>query len=835
MWQDVRYGLRGMQRTPLLTCAMVLTLAVGIGLNSGTFTLIDAALFRAPVEKNPSTYIQPVASYAGWYRTEELFDGFTALDYQAMRDRSQTVTDLAAWHGDEAALENETAKTGVTLVTCNFFSLYGLDLPKLGRLFRPEECATSGTARVAILGETFWKHRFAADPQIVGKAIRLNGHPYTVVGVVPAGFAGMEESGPGIWVPYTMQPDFWQGHDAFKKSDWYGWAWLTVGGRLKQGRSRRDAQAELNVIVQQQDHLYPGSHENASYSGRRTTVVVTNGSIIENPHVRSLAILLIALVMGPLLLVLLIACANVTMLLLSRAAARRDEIAVRLALGALRARLLSMLATEGVMVALAGGAISAALAVAFPTIVRWFLPDLPMNIKPNWAVFGYLAGVTFMAGCIAGLTPAVESLKVDLVTTLKQQHGASPARSGIRAILMIGQVGMSFVLLAGAALFVHLQYEITAADPGFDTAHVFLLQAGYLGPDAGSNTRQERNSTIAFYTELAQRIRGLPGVKSVAFTQALPFMRTDTEEVRVPGQLQGQGRQASVDVVSANFFETLGIPVVRGRPFRNSDVTEQTKPPADDSSFDAETISPVAVVSQAFARAFWPGQDPIGKVVEWGGPGRRAQVVGVARDTRSDEFGQVDGPRLYGLMNWDIGGPLMVRFEGRPDSLAPAIERAVRSVDEQQLVVPRTLRSLLEERAKDLGMLTDMVSTVACFAVVLAVIGIYGVVAFSTSQRAREFGIRMVLGASKGRIMRSVLISGTKQIGMGLSLGGVLAVPASVALARLFARSTLKVQTFDLSAYAMAALLLLGVALVAMYVPARRASKVDPMVALRYQ
>ncbi|HEX5424566.1 MAG TPA: ABC transporter permease [Candidatus Acidoferrales bacterium] len=833
--RDIRYALRGMRRTPLLACAMVVTLAVGIGLNSGAFALLDAFLFRPPTDKDPATFVSVLANYTGWYRTQELFQGFTALDFLAIRNRSRSLTNIAAWHTDQATLGNDPNKIDVKLVTCNYFPLYGLQTPELGRLFRPEECGTPGAAPVALLGDSFWHNHYGADPRIVGRSIRLNQQPYTVVGVIPQDFSLLDESGPGIWVPYTMQPDFWHGHNAFKRSDWYGWAWLNIEGRLKPGYSRADAQAELNVIVQQQDHLYPGSEENSSYSGRRTTVLLTNGAFIENPRIRPLAMLLTGVVMGPLLLVLLIACANVTMLLLSRGAARRKEIGVRLALGAARSRLLRMLATEGAIVALASGALGIWLAIAFPTIMRSFIPDFRADVKPNWAIFAFLAAVTFMAGCIAGLAPATESVKVDLVTTLKQQQGTSPARSRMRAVLLISQVGMSFVLLTGAVLFMRLQHKIASADPGFETAHVFLVPASFLGPSAGTNTVREQYDRVAFYTELARRVRALPGVKSIAYAQELPFLRSDTEEVRVPGETKGQGRQASVDQVSANFFETLGIPIVRGRPFRDSDVTSETKPPADPAVFNRESVASIGIVSQAFARTFWPGQNPVGKTVEWGEGGARVQIVGVARDTKAEGFGQTDDPRLYTLMKWDFGGPLLVRFEGEPGSLAPAIEEAVRTLDSQQLVVPQTLRSLLQQGATDTKSLTEMATSVAAIAVVLAIIGIYGVVAFSTSQRIREFGIRMVLGASKRRIALSVLLLGAKQIAIGLLIGVVLALPASLALTKLFSRMPFKVNMFDFASYAIAAVMLFAVALAAMYLPARRAAKVDPMVALRYE
>jgi predicted permease len=816
---------------------MVLTLAVGIGLNTGVFAILDGLMFRPHIEKDPGSFVQVLSHYTGWYPTEDQFQEFTALDYQAMRDQTRSLSILAARHEDNATLENETKQTTVILVTCNFFSLYGLDRPKLGRLLLPEECATPGSVPVAVIGEELWRQRFASDPQIIGKSIRLNRQPFTVVGVVPAHFSG-RLAGPGIWIPYTMQPEFWHGHDAFSKSDWYDWAWLTVEGRLKPGYSRPDAQAELGLIVGRQDRLYPGSKDNRAFPGRKTTVVVTNGSIIEQPRVRPFAVLLIPLILGPLLLVLLIACANVTMLLLSRATARRSEIAIRLALGAGRGRLLRMLALEGLIVVGAAGAISLFLAYEIPVAFQWFIPDaINFQTRPDLSVLAYLAGITFLAGCIAGLAPAAESLRVDLVTVLKGKEGASTAKSRTRGILIVAQVAMTFVLLAGAALFIRIQLDITSVDPGFETRHVFLVDEEYPGPAVGPNVtlQQYRDSVISFFDMLDQRVRALPSVVSVAYAQAMPFVRADTQEIRLPNQAKGNGRQASLDVVSANFFETLGVPIVHGRAFQSSDVTTESHLPAEKTDYDARAFAPVGVVSQAFARTFWPGQDPLGKVVEWGDPVRQVQIVGVARDTKSEEFGTLDGPRLYALMNYDFGGPLMVRFTGDAGALAPEIEKAVQSVDPGRILVPTTLRSMLEEAANDTSALTQMVLFLAILAIALSVIGIYAVVSFSMSQRTRELGIRMVLGATKGRIVGSVLASGVGQIGIGLLFGLLLALPGSWALARLFQRAPFHISVFDFGAFGMAAALLAGVALAAMFIPARHAARVDPMVALRYE
>jgi predicted permease len=806
---------------------MVLTLAVGIGLNTGVFAVLDGLMFRPQIEKDPSSFVQVLSRYSGWYPTEDLFQEFTALDYQAMRDQTRSLSILAAWHGNRATIEGETQPTSVILVTCNFFSLYGLERPKLGRLLLPEECSSPGGVPVAVISEELWRQRFSSDLGIIGKPIRLNRHAYVVVGVVPAHFSGRLE-GPGIWIPYTMQPEFWHGHDAFSKSDWYGWAWLTVEGRLKPGYSRSDAQAELGLIVGQQDRLYPGSKDDRAFPGRKTTVVVTNGSIIEQPRVRPFAVLVIPLILGPLLLVLLIACANVTMLLLSRAVARRSEIAIRLALGAGRIRLLRMLALEGLIVAGAAGAISLFLAFEIPEAFQWFIPDaIKFQPRPDLTVFAYLAGVTFFAGCIAGLAPATESLRLDLVTALKGKEGASTAKSQIREILIVTQVAMTFVLLAGATLFIRIQLDITSVDPGFETRHVFLVNEEYPGPDVGPGVTLQhyRDSIVSFFGMLDQRVRALPGVVSVAYVQAMPFVRPETQEIRLPNQAKGNGHQASLDVVSANFFETLGVPIVRGRAFQSSDVTTESHLPAEETDYEGHAFAPVGVISQAFARTFWPGQDPLGKVVEWGDPVRRVQILGVARDTKSEEFGMLDGPRLYVLMNYDFGGPLLVRFTGDAGLLAPEIEKAVQSVDVGQIVVPRTLRSILEEDAKDMSTLTDIALFLACLAIVLSVIGIYAVVTFSMSQRTRELGIRMVLGATKGRIVGPVLASGARQIGVGMLFGLLLALPGSWALAKLLKRAPFHISVFDFGVFGMAAALLTAVALAAMLISRRDAPR----------
>jgi len=355
-----------------------------------------------------------------------------------------------------------------------------------------------------------------------------------------------------------------------------------------------------------------------------------------------------------------------------------------------------------------------------------------------------------------------------------------------------------------------------SVDVGFETKQVMTV------PLAVPMPPYTRDSAAAFYQRIEEQVRRLPGVKSVAQASTAPFDNYAREEIRVQGQAAGRGRQTTVEAVSPEFFEALGIPVAQGRAFQDSDVT-------------ANSAQNVAVVSHAFANAFWDGENPLGRVIVRS-DGTELRVIGIANDTKTEEYGVVDGPRLYSLLGpRDVGNPLMVRFEGDAQSLSRAIASAVQKLDPEQLVVPRTLRSLTEQHAERMGRLADVVLFMGCVAIVLAVTGVYGVVAFSMSQRTREFGIRMALGATRGRIVQSVLRVGARQIGIGLIAGIALATPAAYAMKLMSQNSPLPVGVFNIGIYAISGALLLLVTLVAMYIPARRAADVDPLVALRYE
>ena len=804
--QDVRYGIRSLTRAPLVALAVVLTLALGIGLNTAAFTLINGAVFRARVEKDPASFVQLIPQYSGKWEREE--NWLTSLeDYRAYQAQARSVRGLAAWGQFHATIDEDPSPNVSMLVTCNFFSLYGLDRAKLGRLFRAEECSSPGGASVAVISEEMWRRQFSADPHVVGRIIRLDRQTFTVVGVTLAGFPGLLKS--GVWIPWTMQPAIYE-KDFFRDSSA---SWLFVEGRLQPGYTRSAAHAELGVIASQQDRLHPG---------RKTKLFLTNGSVYEHPAEQKVITWVVSFWMGLLTVVLLLTCTNVTTLLLSRAAARRQEIAVRLSLGASRTRLVRMLLTESLILAGLAGAISAYLAVRVPDILVALRPEFPhYPMQPDSTVFAYLCGITLLAACMAGLAPATESLKVDLASSVKGHESLlGTSRWRLRDLLVAGQVATSLVLLAITGLVMHAQYDISVADPGFETRQVLLVPLGVNVPPYTAD------AAWSFYRTLEQRVRALPGVQSVCYARKAPFWGDDespeaTEEVRLPGQPKGTGHKASADVVSTDFFETLRIPILRGRALQRADATSQ-KPAA------------VTVVSESFARTLWPHQDPIGKVIERS-EGERLEVVGVALDTRSQTYGSTDGPRFYVLDSpSSFGGPLMVRFSGDARPVARAVRDAVRKLDPAETGVPRTLRSEIDDMSSRFRIVVDIFLLLGGMAVFLAVVGIYGVVAFAVSRRTRELGIRMALGATKADIVRSVLASGGRPVVAGLVGGSLIAIAGSVALARVL-QGGVNVPLWDPLIYAVVWLLLVAVALGAMLGPALRAAGADPNQALRQE
>jgi predicted permease len=809
--QDLLYAFRSARRAPLLSAVAILALSLGIGLNTGVFTMLNAMFLRPPTLHEPGRFVQLCPRYSGWFSGAEQYSQFTTEDYEAIRSRTHVLDEVAASRQFAALPEHGNKLINTLQVTCNYFHVLGIDRPLMGRFFASGDCNRSAAAPVAVLSEPYWKSQFGADPQVVGQTIHLSGTPLVVIGIVPADAANFLLG--GVFLPYTLQPQIDRTRNLLASPDT---PWLSMAGRLRSGFTRADAEAELLAIMSQQDRAYV--ERKISAFNRKTSLVLTNGSFIENPAVHDIVVGLMVLILGPLALILLLACSNVTMLFLSRTMVRSGDIAIRLALGVRRSRLAGMLLMESLLTAGVGGALSVVLACRVPLLIMNTINAGKTNFlvlfRPDWRVFGYLAILVVASTTISSFMPIRAAWKLDLLTALKGREGTATVRSRTTSGLIVAQIALSFVLMCAAVFFGRIPSLIMGMNPGFEIRHTLEVP---LDVDTSANNQAR---ALAFHRALEARILELPGVQSLAYASLQPFHQLPPSEIRLPGQVKGSGQPASVDEVSSSFFSSFDIPALRGRLFLSGDAT----------SPDANAV---AVVSQAFAERFWPGSDPVGKTVVTS-DNRRLTVVGVAADTRSERFGILDGPRVYTLRGAsELGGNLYVRFTGDAKRLEYAIRDTVKDLDANQVVAPQTIWEGLESDAEQAMALARIVLVMASIALLMAVTGVYGVLSFAVNQRTREFGIKMVLGADRGAIFRSVILRATKNIAIGLICGVALAEPAMLLFTHLLARSPLPLHAVDLTVFGVSAALLATVSLTAMYLPASRAMRVDPMRALR--
>ncbi|MGB9079227.1 MAG: ABC transporter permease, partial [Terracidiphilus sp.] len=444
IWQNFRYAVRSARRAPLLSAMAILALALGIGLNTGVFTMLNAMFLRAPTLVDPASFVQLCPRYSGWFTGADQNSAFTTEDFDAIRSRSQALEEVAAQRQYTAFLEQGNKYISMLLTTCNYFHVLGIDRPLMGRFFASGECKRSAGAEVAVLSEPLWKHQFGADPRIVGKTIHLNGVPVAVIGVAPSDAANYLLG--GAFVPYTLEPQLNHADDLLTSPDT---PWLSITGRLRPGSTRGDAQAELTAIMNQQDRAYV--ERKISAFNRKTSLAITNGSFIENPNLRNLVLGLMVLMLGPLALILLLACSNVATLFLSRTLARRGEIAIRLALGVSRSRLAGMLLMESLLTVCIGGTLSMVLAYRVPLLIMNTMAAGQANfvvlLRPDWRVFGYLAILMGAATVLSSLMPIRAAWKLDLLTALKGREGAATVRSRTTSGLIVTQIALGFVLV----------------------------------------------------------------------------------------------------------------------------------------------------------------------------------------------------------------------------------------------------------------------------------------------------------------------------------------------------------------------------------------------------
>lgn len=702
--------------------------------------------------------------------------------------------------------EQDSTSTLAIEASCNFFSIYGLTQPKLGRLFRPDECAPKSDAFVVILSEEEWRNRFAAAANILGKKVLLNREPFTVIGIVPADFAGRLR-GPGIWVPYTLQHRL-SGNDDIFRADKTPALWLE--GRLRPGKTRDQLTAEANVIASRVPIYDPNLKQR---------VLVTSGALIEDPGVREKSFWILLLVFTGALLLLLVSCASGAVLLLSRAATRRQEIAVRLSLGAARKRVVRQLLCENLSLATAAGVLGTLIALQIPRAFQKLVPQMPhYPFTLDWHIFSYVTIATLVTAIVSGMVPAAECMRQDVWSSLKG-HGptlrAGRTRWTPADILVVVQVSLCVVLMVVSAIFSRAVLLMLHMEPGFETRHVLTIPLR-LTPDRYGATEVD-----AFYRNLQDYLAALPMVDAVATSSITPLI-SDGESAnpgpgfRVPGQTSEESHSATVRAVSADYFHALDIPVLHGEVFQ-----------------DASSDDDAAIISQSFAATFWPGNDPVGQIVI-SPDGKRLRVIGIARDTRTNYTEEPDGPCIYLLRRTPVRGDLvLVRFRGDLTPVSAAVKRVVHDLDPGILALSSTLRADMDDNAERAWTIGEMLLFVAFVAAVLAIVGIYGVVGYSVTRKTREYGIRAALGATPRELMRLVFVSGIQPVLAGTVFGILLAALFSIGIVVTLRQIPIPLSTTNPTPYAVVCATLITSALIAMLRHARRAAAIEPLTALR--
>jgi putative ABC transport system permease protein len=804
--QDLRYGMRMLLKNPGFTLVAVVALALGVGANSAIFSVVNSLLLRPLPFEQPEGLVQvwETIPQRGRLEVPASFPNFA--DW---RDQSQAFEQTVAYSGWSFNLTGsaEPERIRSAIVSPAFFSTLGIK-PILGRTLLPGE-DQPGQDLSVVISRRLWQRRFNSDPAVVGQAVELNGKSFTVVGVVAGAtdLPGLSDD-TELWAPVS------QGFALTERRAHY----LNVIARLKPGVPLEQAQAEMNTIAAALSSQYPEAN-----AGRGLRLVPLQEQVVGD--VRPALLVLLAAVV----FVLLIASTNVANMLLARAAGRQREIAVRTALGAGRWRLVRQLLTESLLLALAGGTLGLLLALWGVDLLVAFGPsDLPRlkEVAVDGRVLAFTFAVSLLVGLVFGLVPALQSSRPELNETLKEGGRSATGGAGrrrVRSLLVVTEVTLSLVLLVGAGLLLKSFFRLRAVNPGFNPENVLTMQLDLTGPNY-----QKGSQVISFHGRLLERVKALPGVEAAATTSNVPVAR-DAGFARLAFAVEGQTPDpadppvAFYNGVSPDYFRTMQIAVLRGRVFDERDVRGAQN---------------VAIVNETLARRYLDGSDPVGRRVTLNGDNPKeedwATVVAVVRDTKPRELAGEPVAEMYMpyAQQPEPNMALMIRTAGSPDAVAAAVRREVLALDPGQPVYSvRTLPAVMSEAVATPRFRTFLLGVFAALALVLALVGIYGVMSYAVTQRTHEFGVRMALGAQGKDVLKLVVGHG-----MALALAGVLlGLVASFALTRVLAGLLYGVTPTDPLTFACVSLLLVAVALLACYVPARRAARVDPMVALRYE
>ena len=814
---DVRYALRRLLRSRGFTLAAVLTIAVGVGANTAIFTLVNAALLRPPVAVSEPERL--VGVYTSDFSGPP-YGSSSLLDVEEFAKQTDVFSGVMAFAPRPGAVgaDDNLERVAIEIVTDQYFQVLGVQ-PVAGRWFGVEQRAPGGEP-VVVISHALWQRRFAGDRAIVGKPLRLNARDFTIMSVAPPGFAGsLRGLVTDVWVPAALGSAIGMGD-----------SWLTSRGdrgsfvyaRLEPGVTIDQAQSRMNVVARQLAAAYPDTWVDVTRQGRRITLLPESQTRVP-PQIRGPAMGFVALLMATVALVLLVCCANVAGLLLARATGRLKEVGIRVSLGASRGRVVRQMLTESVLLAALGGIVGATMALwALRALTSFSLPlpvPVGLDLTPDLRVLGFTLVVTVVTGVIFGLAPALRASRADVVTALKVDSPAmrlGGRRFSLQGALVVGQVALSLLLVVGALLFTQTLRAAASIDPGFRVDHMLLVD---IAPRPG---QEERVNPQQVALAVRDRVAALPGVTAVSWANDLPLgLGASRRGVRVQGYepREGEDMEFHFAMVGPRYFETMEVPLVRGRGFTDA---------------DRDGTPRVAVVNETFARRFWGDADPIGKRLSTRGPqGPWMEVIGLARDGKYLSISESSRPYMFFPQLQESSGiTMLVRTTGEPRSLAAAVRREVAAAapdwlsERASTLDEHVGTSLLPQRIA-----AGILGAFGVVALLLAAVGLYGVVAFAVAQRTREIGIRSALGARSGDLMRLMLRQGLVLAGVGVVVG----LPIAFVAARLLSGFLLGGSAWNPVVFVVAAVALTLVTALASWIPARRAARVDPMVALRAQ
>ena len=804
--QDLRYGIRMLAKTPAFTMVAVLSLALGIGANTTVFSLMDAVMLRSLPIQHPEQIVEVAIVIPG---NSPHYD-FSYPLYAGLRDNNQSLSGLVAYSTTNFGLAagDQTDRIRGELVSSNYFSVLGVQ-PAIGSAFAPSD-EQPGAPRAAVISDALWTRLLNRDPSVLNRTITLNGRSFSVVGVAPKNFSGLLRGmQTDVWIALPHNIDFEQSPKLLSSANL---SWLSLAGRLKPGVTIEQAQTQLTSLL---PGVSPGARESGNEGISLTEAAGGNSAYVAELS-RPITLLFLAVA-----LILAIACANVASLLLARARTRGKEIGVRLALGATRFRIMRQLMTESLLLSVAGGALGLLLTFWTSGIVSGFLANtedaLSLDVAPNSRVLIFTLVASVATVLLFGVMPALKASRVELVPTLKDADSVTPVfRRGpsLQSLLVVTQVALSLILLAGAGLFVRSLWKLQGIDKGFRGSNVmaFSLNMGLQGYDKGRGAN--------FYATAIENLSSLPGIESVTLASSLPATAGGSRMQLGPNETKpAVDENVSIDIVTVapRFFETTELPLLQGRDFRQ---------------IDNEKSAKVMIVNETMARKFWPQGNPVGRSFNDGQ--NTYEVVGVARDTKYRNLRELSRMTMYQPLAqaYVPGMNLLVRTAADPAKFAPTIQSRLHTIEPALTIY--NVRTLLEHVGRSLyveRMESVILGLLGLLALVLTAIGVYGVVAYSVAQRTRELGIRMALGAQRKDVLKLVLGKGLVLVVWGSAIGLV----GCYWLSRLVSNQLYGVKPYDPATLVSVAVLLATVALLASYIPARRATRVDPLVALRYE